>query len=159
MISNQLSTLTFLWWASDGLWTSNTIPPWPSIMSDVWDPLFMNQFMIKSFFFLHVEAFPTTQELAGAHHGHIAPKTSSIWVKSCTTKPVAACQCRNSTQYKVVTFCDRCDDTVSENIYFKFIVNVMWEPVPGSTLLQLCPLARLMATLLHEGENMFFVKT
>ena len=56
-------------------------------------------------------------------------KTSSIWVKSCTTKPMAACQCRNSTQYKVVTFCDRRDGTVSENIYFKFVVNVMREPV------------------------------
>jgi len=55
---------------------------------------------------------------------------------------MAACQCRNSTQYKVVTFCDRRDGTVSENIYFKFIVNVMWEPVPGSTLMKLCPLAQ-----------------
>jgi len=28
----------------------------------------------KIIFFLHVEAFPTTQELAGAHHGHIEPR-------------------------------------------------------------------------------------
>ena len=33
---------------------------------------------------------------------------------------------------KLITFCDRLDGTVSENIYFKFVVNVMWEPVPGS---------------------------
>ena len=42
---------------------------------------------------------------------------------------------------KLITFCDRLDGTVSENIYFKFVVNVMWEPVPGSTLMKLCSLA------------------
>ena len=43
---------------------------------------------------------------------------------------------------KLITFCDRLDGTVSENIYFKFVVKVMWEPVPGSTLMKLCPLAQ-----------------
>ena len=42
---------------------------------------------------------------------------------------------------KPITFYDRLDGTVSENIYFKFVVNVMWEPVPGSTLMKLCSLA------------------
>ena len=41
---------------------------------------------------------------------------------------------------KLITFYDRLDGTVSENIYFKFVVNVMWEPVPGSTLIKLCSL-------------------
>ena len=42
---------------------------------------------------------------------------------------------------RVHIICDRRDGTVSENIYFKFVVNAMWEPVPGSTLMKLCPLA------------------
>ena len=87
---------------------------------------------------------------------------------------------------KLITFCDRLYSTVSENIYFKFTVHVMWEPVPGSTiwncalwrrLLKLCPLAQRdapghsfngapghsfnggLATLLHESEKIFCVKT
>ena len=58
---------------------------------------------------------------------------------------------------------------MGENIYFKFVVNVMWELVPGSTLMKLCPMAppfetvpsgaKILATILHEGENVFFVKT
>ena len=31
---------------------------------------FYDQFMINSFFLLHVEAFPTTRKLMSARHGH-----------------------------------------------------------------------------------------
>ena len=53
---------------------------------------------------------------------------------------------------KLVTFCDRLDGTVSENIYFKFVVNVMWEPVPGSTLMKLCSLAPPFETVPSGAE-------
>jgi len=54
---------------------------------------------------------------------------------------------------KLITFCDRLGVTVSENIYFKFVVNVMWEPVPGSTLVKLRYLATPYETVPYGAKR------